>query len=67
MLDIVFIAAALAFFGLSAGYAAICDRLVVMQAGCIVESGAADRVLSRPEHPFTRELLSHAPGGGRFR
>ena len=27
MLDIVFIAAALAFFGLSAGYAALCDRL----------------------------------------
>lgn len=50
-----------------AAAAAICDRLVVMQAGRIVESGAADRVLSRPEHPFTRELLSHAPGGGRFR
>lgn len=50
-----------------AAAAAICDRLVVMREGRIVETGPTDRVLSHPEHAFTRELLAHAPGGGRFR
>ncbi|WP_429911305.1 ABC transporter ATP-binding protein [Glycocaulis sp.] len=46
---------------------AICDRLAVMNAGVIVEEGPTDQLLSSPTHPFTRELLSHAPGGARFR
>lgn len=50
-----------------AAAAAICDRLAVMREGRIVETGPTDRVLNAPEHPFTRELLSHAPGGARFR
>lgn len=46
---------------------AVCDRLVVMNEGVIVEEGATDQLLSSPTHPFTRELLSHAPGGARYR
>ncbi len=38
------------------------DRLVVMQEGRIVESGAAAEVLARPEHSYTRQLTASAPG-----
>ncbi len=34
-----------------------CDRVAVMYAGEIVEIGAAHEVFSRPQHPYTRELL----------
>jgi peptide/nickel transport system ATP-binding protein len=34
-----------------------CDRVAVMYAGRIVEIGDARTVFSRPEHPYTRELL----------
>ena len=35
----------------------VADRVAVMQSGRIVELGPADRVLSKPEHPYTRRLL----------
>jgi ABC-type dipeptide/oligopeptide/nickel transport system ATPase component len=38
--------------------AQICDRVAVMKAGAIVESGATDRVLLQPEHAYTRALLA---------
>jgi oligopeptide/dipeptide ABC transporter ATP-binding protein len=34
-----------------------CDRVAVMYAGRIVESGDARQVFSEPAHPYTRELL----------
>ncbi|REF38346.1 ABC transporter ATP-binding protein [Thermasporomyces composti] len=34
-----------------------CDRVAVMYAGHIVEEGDAREVFSRPQHPYTRELL----------
>ncbi len=37
------------------------DRIVVMKTGCVVETGPAHQVLSAPEHPYTRELLSAIP------
>ncbi|MWA09659.1 ATP-binding cassette domain-containing protein [Streptomyces sp. BA2] len=37
------------------------DIIAVMYLGRIVESGPADQVLSDPQHPYTRELLSAAP------
>src|SRR5687767_8325994 len=39
----------------------ICDRILVMYAGEIVEQGPAARVLSQPLHPYTHELLKCMP------
>jgi peptide/nickel transport system ATP-binding protein len=37
--------------------AQVADRIIVMQAGEIVEEGTASQVLATPDHPYTRELL----------
>ncbi|MDQ4104151.1 MAG: ATP-binding cassette domain-containing protein, partial [Actinomycetota bacterium] len=37
-----------------------CDRLVVLQAGQVVEQGATGVLLSRPEHPYTAALIDAA-------
>ncbi|KRC62822.1 ABC transporter ATP-binding protein [Agromyces sp. Root81] len=37
------------------------DRVAVMQAGRIVESGDADAVFARPEHPYTARLVADSP------
>jgi peptide/nickel transport system ATP-binding protein len=42
--------------------AQICDDVIVMKAGQIVEQGAAAQVLSRPQADYTRALLDAAPG-----
>lgn len=39
----------------------VSDRLIVMYAGHIVESGPTEDVLSDPKHPYTQLLLSAAP------
>ncbi|RKF14025.1 ABC transporter ATP-binding protein [Roseovarius spongiae] len=39
----------------------IADRVIVMQTGEIVESGAADEVLLRPSHPYTKALIDAIP------
>jgi peptide/nickel transport system ATP-binding protein len=42
----------------------LCDRVIVMRAGRIVEHGPTERVLGSPESEYTRELLAaipHAP------
>ncbi|MCB1355889.1 MAG: ABC transporter ATP-binding protein [Maritimibacter sp.] len=39
----------------------IADRVIVMQTGEIVESGTADEVLLRPQHPYTRALIDAIP------
>ncbi len=38
-----------------------CDRLVVMYAGQVVESGPTREVLSAPRHPYTAALLRSVP------
>lgn len=40
----------------------ICDRVLVMHRGIIVEEGAVADVLATPKHPYTRELISSVPG-----
>ncbi len=39
----------------------ICDRIAVMYAGQIVETGLIDEVLSRPRHPYTEALIASIP------
>jgi peptide/nickel transport system ATP-binding protein len=39
----------------------LCDRVIVMQAGRIVEQGPTEKVLSAPEAQYTRDLLSAIP------
>ena len=39
----------------------LCDRVLVMRDGEIVEQGDAETVMSRPSHPYTRSLIDAAP------
>jgi len=39
----------------------LCDRVVVMRAGRIVEQGTSEQVLGSPKHDYTRELLTAIP------
>jgi oligopeptide/dipeptide ABC transporter ATP-binding protein len=39
----------------------VCDRLVVMYGGRLVEEGPAAEVLTRPRHPYTFALLRAVP------
>ena len=38
--------------------AEVCDRIAVMYAGRIVESGTAEEILLAPRHPYTQALLA---------
>ena len=40
---------------------AVCDRVQVMYAGQVVESGTTGQVLTAPRHPYTRALLAAVP------
>ncbi len=41
--------------------AKICDRLMVMYAGRIVETGTVRAIFDRPSHPYTAALLNSVP------
>ena len=39
----------------------LCDRVLVMYLGKIVEAGPAQEIFDRPQHPYTRALVSAVP------
>lgn len=41
--------------------ARVCDRIVVMYAGQVIEEGPTKEILSRPRHPYTLALLRAVP------
>ncbi len=49
----------------------MCDRVLVMYAGCIVEEGRRDDIFFKPLHPYTKGLLRSIPRltgeGGRLK
>jgi oligopeptide/dipeptide ABC transporter ATP-binding protein len=45
--------------------AEVADRVVVMYAGAVAESGAVADVLGRPRHPYTAALLNSVPDPDR--
>ena len=45
--------------------AEIADRVIVMYAGRIVESGPVAEVFARPQHPYTKGLLRSVPKLGQ--
>jgi ABC-type oligopeptide transport system ATPase subunit len=39
----------------------LCDYIVVMQEGKVVEQGPRDRIYGSPQHPYTRDLMAAVP------
>jgi peptide/nickel transport system ATP-binding protein len=39
----------------------VASRLAVMNAGRVVETGPSRRLLTNPEHPYTKSLLAAVP------
>jgi len=39
----------------------MCDRLVIMYLGRVVETGPANQVMNDPQHPYTQALVSSTP------
>ena len=40
----------------------MCDDVIVLQHGQVVEAGSADEIFQRPQHPYTQALLTAIPG-----
>ncbi|MFT3818775.1 MAG: ATP-binding cassette domain-containing protein [Rubrivivax sp.] len=40
----------------------VCDEVIVLQHGRIVEQGDPDTMFRRPQHPYTQRLLAAVPG-----
>jgi oligopeptide/dipeptide ABC transporter ATP-binding protein len=47
--------------------AGICDRVIVMYAGQIVEIGSVHDIFKKPQHPYTKGLLASIPKMGKNR
>jgi peptide/nickel transport system ATP-binding protein len=40
----------------------VCEEIIVMRNGAIVERGATAEIFARPQHEYTRALLDSVPG-----
>ena len=40
----------------------VCDEVIVLEGGRIVEQGDPDRIFRSPQHPYTQRLLAAVPG-----
>jgi peptide/nickel transport system ATP-binding protein len=40
----------------------VCDEVIVMHQGVIVERGSPDALFTAPQHPYTQRLLAAVPG-----
>lgn len=45
--------------------AEVCNRVIVMYAGQIIEEGSIEEILRSPRHPYTKGLLAAVPSFGR--
>lgn len=43
----------------------VCDNIMVMYAGSVVEVGAADKIIRTPQHPYTQLLIASIPSVDR--
>ena len=43
----------------------VCDDIIVLHEGRIVEQGPPQRLFTAPQHPYTQRLLAAVPGRGR--
>jgi oligopeptide transport system ATP-binding protein len=41
--------------------AEVCDKVIVMYAGEVVESGSVEEIFSNPTHPYTKGLMKSVP------
>jgi peptide/nickel transport system ATP-binding protein len=46
--------------------ALLCDDVIVLHQGRIVEQGPTQQVLRQPQHPYTQRLLAAVPGSRSF-
>ena len=42
----------------------MCDDVLVLQSGHVVEHASAEQIFKQPQHAYTRALLSAVPGHG---
>lgn len=44
--------------------ASLCDRIIVMYGGLIMEEGSSAQIMETPHHPYTKALLASSPKFG---
>ena len=44
--------------------ASLCDKMIVMYGGLIMEKGESHQIMSSPKHPYTQALLASSPRFG---